>query len=115
MAQVFQDLYKEFEEKGMGKGKIGVAKELILMRLDVEQIIQATDLSRGKIMRLRRELKHQFAKGLRGTVCAAILTNMEFHVICFEVKKREEVREVFWLFLLVELICNIVADVIEQK
>ncbi len=54
MAQVFQDLYKEFEEKG----KTEVAKELILMHLDVEQIIQATRLSREKITQLRKELEH---------------------------------------------------------
>ena len=49
-------------EKGREEGRIGgkaeVARELILMHLDVEQIIKATGLSREKIAQLRKELAH---------------------------------------------------------
>jgi hypothetical protein len=53
MAQPFQDLYQEFEAKGMEKEKMEVAKKMLLKNMDVGVIAEITELSVEKIERLK--------------------------------------------------------------
>ncbi len=56
--EVIMTIAEKLKMEGRLEGKIEIAKNMIKMGMDIDQIVKATDIDKDKIKLLKEEIKH---------------------------------------------------------